>query len=313
MEQYKHKHSSRVYIVGAILLALITMLAIVGASSGMIGSSNHSQDIEKYSSIDELIQHTDFKLSIPNFVYNYRGKIFNISSTMGQIVEMDTNNFVYKASPLVSYNADILGLYEHTDNDHMYTIKNNADDIKFFRYRLNYPNYEHCTIVNWCTSKTTQGIIIGKVMNPEEIIKTFNIDKESMKETSQKEIYELENSVVSSDIKGEKVTNNLIYKRYNVGNKFSIELPEFNSSVNVIDEDGLFMFYLDKKLVLVIIYNDYDIDTNSFSGQSELKLADGVVMRYRSKNPFDKSHVDYVNYNNFIKTIDYIKGTIIYK
>jgi len=266
-----------------------------------------------YSSIDELIQHTGFKLSIPNFVYNYNGKILNISSTMGQIVEIDTKDFVYKASPLVSYNADILGMYDHTEEDHMYTIKNNADGIKFFRYRLNYPNYEHCTIVNWCTSKTTHGVIIGKVMNVDELLKTFNIDKESMKETSKKEIYELENSGVSPDSEDEAVTNNIKYKRYDVGNKFSIELPEFNSSVNIIDENGLFMFYLDKKLVLVIIYNDYDIDTNSFSGQSELKLADGVVMRYRSKNPFDKSHVDYSNYNNFIKTIDYIKETIIYK
>ena len=71
--------------------------------------------------------------------------------------------------------------------------------------------------------------------------------------------------------------------------------------------------FIYKILAFVIIYNDYDIDSDTFSGQSETLLNDGIILKYRSNNPFDQSHIDYDNYNNFIKTIDSIKQTIVFK
>lgn len=309
----KREINPKVYIVGFILLILITLLAIGGASSGMSGSSNsNSNGIKEYRSIDELIDNTGFKLSMPNFVYNYTGDIIKISSVMGQIVEIDTNDFVYKASPLVSYNADILGMYENANKDYMYTVENNKDGVVFLRYRLGYPEYEHCTLINWCTSETTHGVIIGKEMNENEILELFDIQKETLRETSTEEILALESGNITSNKTTETTETNLQYQRYEIGNKFSIELPIFESNVSMIDSEGVCIVYLDKMMILAIIYNDYDIDNNTFDGQSELKIDNNVTIKYRDKNPFSKEHIDYNTYNLFLENINHIKESIIY-
>ena len=308
--EHKRKVGTRVFVIGAVLLILITLLTISGATSGMTGSSNSSYDgIKEYRSIKELVENTPFSVNMPNFVYEYDGKIINATSTMGQVIEVDTGNFVFKASQLISYNADILGMYEDTEKDYMYTVDNNDSGIKFIRYRLEYPDYEHCTIINWCTDTSTQGLIFGNILTEDEILDIFGIDKEQLHETSREEIAATEGNEI--DTVEETAETDIEYDKYTLGNKVTVEIPKFASSINVIDENGIAMFYVDKVLTFVIIYNDYDIQTDAFSGQEEVELTNGVVLKYRAENPFDHNHIDYDNYENFLGNIEHIKQTII--
>lgn len=303
-------NKTKIYIILAILLVLITLLSINGATSGMTGSSN-SSGIKNYKSIDDMLNNIGFEVSVPNIVYNYSGEYIKIASTMGQIIEISSNDFSFKASPLVSYNVDILGMYDDCEEDKKYTVSKKDSKIKFFRYRLGYKGYEHCTIIDWCSDTTTYGLLIGKILTRSEILELAELTEEDLTETNTEEILALESE--NKYNKKEELDTELEYKTYEIGNKFSIDLPVFTSDVNVIDEDGIAKFYIDKILAFVIIYNDYDIDSNTFSGQSETLLNDGIILKYRSDNPFDQSHIDYDNYNNFIKTIDSIKQTIVFK
>lgn len=306
--------SAKLYVIALILFVLITLLAIGGATGGMTGSPNSNvEGAKSYNSIDDLIRHTEFSMYIPNEIYNYNGKVINTQSLMGQVIEVDTEDFIFKASsPIVSYNADILGLYDYTKDDYMFFVDSESNPIKFIRYRLNYPSYEHCTIIDWCTDETTHGLIMGSIMSENDVLALFGIDKVSLTETNQSEIVKLENgesTLSDNDID----VSNIEYDTYTIGDMFTVDIPKFTSGVNVLDENGVAKFYVDKKLVFVIIYNDYDIETDAFSGQSEKVLADGIVLKYKSENPFDQGHVDYENYNRFIKTIDNIKETIVFK
>lgn len=306
--------SAKLYVIALILFVLITLLAIGGATGGITGSSNSNvEGTKSYSSISDLIEHTTFSMYIPNEIYNYNGKIINAQSFIGQVIEIDTEDFVFKASsPIASYNADILGLYDNTKDDYMFFVNSENTPIKFIRYRLNYPSYEHCTIIDWCTDETTHGLIAGSIMSENDVLALFGIDKASLTETNQSEIVKLENgesTLSDNDID----ISNIEYDTYTIGDIFTVDIPKFTSGVNVLDENGVAKFYVDKKLVFVIIYNDYDIETDAFSGQSEKVLADGIVLKYKSENPFDQGHVDYENYNRFLKTIDNIKETIVFK
>lgn len=303
-------NKTKIYIIFAILLVLITLLSINGATSGMTGSSN-SSGIKSYKSIDDMLDNTGFDVSIPNIVYNYSGEYIKIASTMGQVIEISSKDFSFKASPLVSYNVDILGMYDDCKEDKKYTVDKKDSRIKFFRYRLGYPGYEHCTIIDWCSDTTTYGLLIGKVLTRSEILELAELTEEELTETTTEEILALESE--NEYFKKDELNIEFEYKTYEIGNKFSIDLPIFASEINIIDEDGIARFYIDKILAFVIIYNDYDIDSNAFSGQSETLLTDGIILKYRSDNPFDQSHIDYDNYNNFIKTIDSIKQTIVFK
>ena len=98
---------------------------------------------------------------------------------------------------------------------------------------------------------------------------------------------------------------------YNLDNKYIIKLPEFKSDVTQIDNNGYTAFYFNKKLVFVILYNDLDIDTKAFDGQSEAIIENGIVIKYLTENPFETSDDAYYNYNNFINTIDNILVTEI--
>lgn len=313
--RYNKKVGKKVYVISMVITMLIAFLAITGTMNGMSMQETNNKGISEYKSIQDLINHTSYPICIPNFIYEYNSSELSIKDTIGQIAEIECNDFAFKASPLISYNVDVLGLYEKAEVDNMYTVSENENGIVFFRYRALYPEYEHCTIIDWCTTETTHGLLLGQELTEDEVLELFGIDNAKLTETSVKEILKQEGYINDGDELhvDTDISQDIIWEKHDIEDKYTIQLPKFTSQLTTLNDEGAIIYYLDKTMVFVIIYNDYDIDSNAFGGQSEEKLTDGLVLRYRTDNPFDKGTNSYDDYDKFINTISHIKETLIVK
>jgi hypothetical protein len=287
-----------VIIVIATLIVICGLLALIGYSSGINGESSNNKNIKTYdsSSIDKAVSSFSFKIDIPDIVRQEQD--LEIRNIMGQIIEIGDENLVFKAASFVDNNADPLGLYDEAEIQNEYNVVSDNTDITFFKFRLNYEDYENCTLINWCTNETAYGLMLGYVITEDEALNILGIDREWLTDISIEEVEE------------EVTTENT--DEYNLNNKLSIQLPEFSSEIQQIDMDGYTIFYMDKTMVFVVIYNDYDIDNDAFSGQSEYVVDNKTVIKYLSENPFDQGTNAYNDYDLFIGTIDNIAQTIIY-
>lgn len=292
----KKKRTSNIYLIVIFLSLCITALFIAATKDGM--SVSTAKGVKTYNNINKLIDGTSFELDVPQFILDYN-KEFIITNTMGQIAEISCEDFSFKAASFVNINADPLGLYEKSTEDVRYNVNDENTKINYFRLRTGYTEYPNCTLLNWCTDKTAYGIIIGNKLTIDEAIELIGISKQSLSEI-EKEI-----GIISE--------NNIDTVQYILEDKVYIELPKLNSNINIIENNGASNFYLDKKLILVVLYNELDIDTEAYSGQSEIVTEEGIVIKYLSENPFSEGTTAYNDYNKFISTIDNITNSIRYQ
>lgn len=275
-----------------VILAVMLSLGLYFVTQG--GKPKTNTSIKYYDSLEDAEKTLSFEPDIPEYVKNHDE--LQIRVNMGQILELGESTFVFKAASYVDVNADPLGLYEKADTDNKYIVENSNTNISYFRYRQGYSGYETCTIINWCTADVAYGMLINGNKSIDETLEIIGLTKDKLRDIDE----------ISDNTKSITNTN-----EYSLDNKYIIKLPEFKSDVTQIDNNGYTAFYFNKKLVFVVLYNDLDIDTKAFDGQSEAIIGNGIVIKYLTENPFKTSDDAYYDYNNFINTIDNILVTEI--
>jgi hypothetical protein len=283
-----NSNKSKGYLV-VILVVIIAILIFILVAAGH--SDNNSY--KTYDSLELLKKNIDMDIEIPDAVSSQSD--LDIRSIMGEIVEISNNDIEFKAMYFVDNNADPLGIYDEYEVDNKYIVNSDETEINYFRYRT---DSSQTTLINWCTSEIAYGLTINKQIAEPEALEMIDL-------TSTK----LEPINTEKDV--EEVIN-YEYEEYLVGDNIKLKLPILNSDIKQIDLDGYTIFYLDKKIVFVVLYNDYDIDTNAFDNQSEIELDNGIVLKYLTENPFDSDSTAYSDYEIFIDAIDDISKSVEY-
>lgn len=289
----KKESSLKFSTVILLVLLLISIVFIVLVETGAFKISKSNNKTVKYNTLNEAISKVNFNVQLPNMITNDVNAEYRV--TNGSFLEIGSETFVLKASKLVDFNADPLALYEKTTEDYKYTVENS--NISYFRYRLNYPEFENCTIMNWVQGDTAYGIILSSIYKEEELLNILGITKDNIK------VFNTEN-IDKTDI---------TYNRTLIANKFTVDIPKFTTEFKTVDLDGKTICYIDNTKVFIFIYNDYDIDTDTFGGQSEIIIDDKMVLRYLSENPFENGSSAYNDYNIFIDTVNDIVNSIKYQ
>lgn len=278
----------RILLIVLVVTGLALFLIIVRGLSGGFNSDNSGKGIETYSSIEEMLKDTSMKPNIPEFMYTDK---VQVQVTLNKIIEINSGNAVLKIAYFVGKNADPLGLYEHSENVEKYFFSDNETGIPELIIRTGYSEYPGCTLVNWWDNTYTYGLMLDGEYTLDDVLTLLNIDKEYL----------------SIGDNAEEDTDTVNYR---LGDKFSVELPKFGNEVTFQDLDGYTSLYFDKTLCAIFVYNDYDVDNNTFDGQKELKISDSLYLYYREDNPFNDDSEAFVDYNKFLSTIDGISETV---
>jgi len=299
---------NRIIIIIFLVLVLLSIM-LIGSFNKGINQTRNSKNIETYESIPDLIKNSSLarglNLEIPDFLSEMteNNDELQIRIVLNSIIEIGySDKYVLKVSSFVNNKADTLGLYEKSKIDNQYTAENdNKNEVKFFRYRVGYPVYPNCTIINWCTDNTSYGLILGNIYSEQEIANLIMGDS-----LENLNMIPLEESAITNSESETQV--------YDIGNLFTVELPKFESqSITQNDLDGFTTFYINKILCFVFVYNDYDIDTKTFEGQSELKINNSISLYYRNENPFEVNTPEFRDYEKLISSLKNIKASIIIK
>lgn len=278
----------RILLVVLVITGLALFLIIMRGLSGGFNSDNSGKGIETYDSIEEMLKDTNMKPNIPEFMYTDK---VQAQVTLNKIIEINNGDAVLKIAYFVGENADPLGLYEHSENVEKYFFSANETGIPEVIIRTGYSEYPECTLVNWWDSTYTYGLMLEGDYTLDDVLALLNIDKEYLS--------------ISDSVEEDTDTVN-----YRLGDKFSVKLPKFGSEVAFQDFDGYTSIYFDKTLCAIFVYNDYDVDNNTFDGQKELKINDSLYLYYREDNPFDSNSEAFIDYNKFLNTIDGISENI---
>ena len=302
MEGNKRNHF-KLYVLAVVLMVLL-LIMFIGSFNNGIGLRQNNSSIKNYKSIDELMNNTSLDLEIPEYILNKCDGDVYIESIMGQFIQINKSDFVLKIALFVDNNADTLGLYDKSSVDKMYIVKD--DDMSFFRYRTGHEIYNGCTLINWVKNGLAYGLMLDYIVSEDEALEILNISKEKLQPTNSKEG---NNTNIIDDINLD--TSSTL--NYTIGDNINIDLPKFESDLNIIDANGIAQFYINKKLIFVILYNEYDINSGTYDGHKEIIINDDIVIKYIEENPFEKGTEAYNDYDKFITTIDNISNSIKYQ
>lgn len=174
-DEKKSKHGGIRLITFVIIV--ISLVLFVQAFKNGLGLNSSQKGIREYNSIDSLLSDNDWIGYIPDIVRNDTN--LKIKVTMGQFVEIDGDNTVFKAGPYVTKKSDILALYENSEFDKGAKVKN-KDYIDSIRLRTGYKKLEHCSIVNWYHNNYQFGLIVSGSKTHSEMIKLIGLEKSDL-------------------------------------------------------------------------------------------------------------------------------------
>lgn len=296
----KNKKSSHIGVWLMIaLIAVISYFAFMWAlKDGITLNKDTGNGVDNVESINELQNKVYFTLDIPSYVTEADDEL-NIEVIAGQVVVINNNHFVMKASNFVSVYADILGLYEKSSIEKCFYVNNS--DITYFKYRQGYLDYPNCTVINWHTNETSYGLMIEDNISFADALSILGIDEVQLSEDITDDNTEM------SEINLED------FKEYIIEDNISIKLPNFKSYVTHVDTSGVSAFFAGDTLLFLVVYNDSDIQNGTYAEQSVIDVSDSIKIYYDSNNTYDKDSDAYSDYNLMLLTIDDIAKTIVYK
>lgn len=181
----KSKHGGMRVVT--LVIIVVSLVLFVQAFKNGLGLSSSQKGIREYNSTDGLLSDNDWIGYIPDIVKNDTN--LKIKVTMGQFVEIDGDNTVFKAGPYVTKKSDILALYENSEFDKGAKVKN-KDYIDSIRLRTGYKKLEHCSIVNWYHNNYQFGLIVNGSKTPGEMIKLLGLEKSDLELKSTKPVKE---------------------------------------------------------------------------------------------------------------------------
>lgn len=298
----KDKKSSHIGVWLMIaLIAVISYIAFMGAlKDGVTLNSDNKNGVNNIESIEELQDKVYFTLDIPSFVAETDEEL-NIKVIAGQVVSINTTYFVLKASSFVDVKADILGLYEESEIDETYDVNNS--DIIYFEYRQGYKDYPNCTIINWCTNKTSYGLMIEDDISLDKALEIIGVDSDNI------------STYIKTNIENESTVsyNTDDFIEYIIEDQLIIKLPQFKGNVTHVDTAGVSAFFSGDTLLFLVVYNEKDIQEGTYSEQSVIDVSDDIKIYYNSNNTYDQGSDAYDDYELMLSTIDNIGKTIVYK
>lgn len=283
----------RYKIIGVILLIVTLFMVFTEAFKSGSSMEGSREGIDNYNSVRELMENSSINLDFPSFVLNQQN--VEVRSFMGSLVEMGNEQFVLKAANFIDVKADPLGLYEQAATDKSFTSKGS---INYVRYRLGYPNYENCTLINWCTDTTSYGMMLPDVYDEEYIFNLLEINKDIYTEQANIDEALMDNKDNTQNTQDDNI------KYIAIAGKYGIGLPILKSNINLYDYDGYTIAYIDKTSCFILVYNDFDINNKTFDQHESIILDSGIVMYYKEDNPFEDNSIAYSDYSNILSAID---------
>ena len=113
------------FIIGLVLLSVMTFVAVNGIKSGYKGNSN---PIRKYSSVSSLHKESSFNFNVPEVLLNETDLVYeNISNYM---VNIYNDSYIFRAAPFVHEDADLGGNYDTYDFDKSYDVNGETSITK---------------------------------------------------------------------------------------------------------------------------------------------------------------------------------------
>jgi len=161
-----HKAKNKLPVL---IIAIIVSITTIYGIHTTYQSQSH---IKEYSSIEKASRETGIEAEVPAGIPTENIK--EIRSTMGQIIEIMSDEYVLKIARLVDIEADVLGLYGNASKDEKYYSE--RESISFIRYRIGYDDFPGATLINWCRGNTAYGILIDNELSENEIEELIEIE-----------------------------------------------------------------------------------------------------------------------------------------
>lgn len=300
----RNKDSMRLGLLPiAAITAVIGFICFIIMAYKGIDIQRGKEDIQEieYKNINELLESNHFSLNIPRYVKNYKKDKLNITYTDNGYTKeilIYSNEFVFKASPYIADDADVLNLYDNKaviDNEYSTEEKSN---ILYYRFRQQCKDYENCTVLNWTTSNTMYGLIIDKKIDNDKA----------------KDIVEIDNNTKLKPIIRNKTKKNFdedsVFKRVTLkSDKYTISaiMPILSSNYTLEDLDNILIITYGKRNILAITDNKKEVD------KLKLKYKNIDNKHYAVMYGLDNidSNDEYANdYDTILKNLDVICDTI---
>ena len=276
-----------------VLITLITTgIFLYAYASGTKGPE--VSHLKSYDDIEKLVSSVTFDIVVPEYIYEYsKDNEVNAESVMGQIIQINCQDFAFKASYFVDNNADILGLYGKSEVDKKYNVSSNDKGIKYFRYRTGYKDFPHTTLINWNTDETTHGIMLANIVSEDEALELLSISRDKLADASS-----IDNSNTQTEVE-----ESILTETYTVGDNIQISLPKFSNNVSMVDNGVYASFYVDNSLLFIFEYTGKD---SGIEASNSVYTNENMCIKYM--NDTDENNNDY---NLFKSNIIEIKDSII--
>lgn len=262
------------FIIGLVLLSVMTFVAVNGIKSGYKGNSN---PIRKYSSVSSLHKESSFNFNVPEVLLNETDLVYeNISNYM---VNIYNDSYIFRAAPFVHEDADLGGNYDTYDFDKSYDVNGETSITKL---RIRYNEDGENTILTWVSSGVSYYLDIRNRSYTEDILDILGLTMEDLDEQIEHEIS------ISKTILG-------IFNA-------EITIPE-NISLTVIEdkENEVALFMMENILVFTIgKQNNIEGDVTS------IELTSGYKLNYISKDTFEQYNKTLDEYNKLIDNVEEI-------
>lgn len=293
---------------------LVAILAVLFILAGIIFSISYkngfnlnqtSNPMSEYDTIADLEKAVNFDFQVPAIVGNASNKkMFNY---MGQMVEIQSDDIIFRAAPFIDYNADISGVYDNFSTDNKYISE---DESVWVRYRLNEKN----TIISLKIGDIAYSILFNKPINEEEAFEMAGINTSSLKpfiEDTEKVENKTDDKEDTNNTESKTdETSELMFRKYeNSSLGISFMIPDVQSKVMEVDTENTVAVMLKNSAVFVIEYYKNGYKTEEFNGYTLQCIDENYLIRYVVNNPFDKGTQEYLDYYTLIENMDTIVST----
>lgn len=272
--------------IPAILLLFICVFAIMGYTIGIKGATSNNPT-STYNSITQLQNSVNYDFMVPNIISD--DGILEMRNIMGSMVEIRTNNLLFRAAPFVAYNVEPSGDYTKYNIDNRYI---NEDGTLYVRYRT---DGDKITIITIKMENIAYSIEYNYYTTEDEGLHNLGINIAEMKPITLEEL-----QIDKTDTEEENADTDISFKQYNSKTGISFLIPEINGNVTEYNTEKSFNLVVNGSLVLMIQSLD-SVNIEDIPEENRIELDNKYVLRY-NLTP-DSEDADYLLVVNNIDTI----------
>lgn len=299
------------------LIAIICVMLVLAAilfglqyKNGFNGAST-TNPMSSYDSIADLQRSVNFEFQIPAIVSN--GKNLKLFNYLGSMVEIQSDDFTFRAAPFVADGADVSGDYSTYNIDKEYIDESGSIKV---RYRSN----EQSTLINLTMLDMSYSIKFNAVLDEIKAFEQFGINTAGLVPYNKSEIIEEDNhssdgdKLEKTEDTNEKINtpdnNELTFRIFedkDMGISFMI--PSIVSDITGVYSNNQLAIMLGNKVVFVIEYYEDGYSADRFNGFTLKEINESYLIRYIINNEFEKDSQLYKDYYTLIENIDTVANT----